>query len=184
MYAALIQAVVSTQSTWGICKTCRLIPKNVVRSRPYHTRLKIKIISMSRISIVYNALIKLECPSNNYDAFKGIECLRNYNTMKGRWDVIPQLKARSVEAALAGSVLLVWDEGSRILDTMMTPGVHFVYWREESELAALVKNVTENWQLWEPMVKRAQELVVSKYSLERFVGDYILPFTDPERQRA
>lgn len=85
----------------------------------------------------------------------------------------PQMKSRMTEAAAMQCVILCYRNDANGADLIeqryYQPGVHFLYWSEQNELANLIDHVLDNYNDYVPMAQRARALTLERYTTQAMV---------------
>eukprot|EP00993_Chasmostoma_nieuportense_P001478 NODE_2357_length_1200_cov_22.060578_g2243_i0.p1 GENE.NODE_2357_length_1200_cov_22.060578_g2243_i0~~NODE_2357_length_1200_cov_22.060578_g2243_i0.p1 ORF type:complete len:373 (-),score=70.19 NODE_2357_length_1200_cov_22.060578_g2243_i0:80-1159(-) len=162
---------------------------------------KLRLISHSRVALIHNTLfIPAHTPVplclHGNDAFLAYRANHTPSSClpwRGRhslltspaptthskslhYNHVPQLKARTFEAAFSGALMLVFDDGFRLLDRYFTPGVDFLYFTTANQLKRLLTNITANFTRHVPMAMRARRKAMRRYTVSNWVRDFITPF--------
>lgn len=85
----------------------------------------------------------------------------------------PQTKSRYFEAAFCRSLnLMYWDQWGCI-EEWFVPDEDFIYWRTEDELSDLIKDVSENYDNYLPIVNNAYQKAMNEYTTYQFIKKYV-----------
>lgn len=132
-------------------------------SVPYATDInlsnqqKLDLIAQCKISICYNyfpikhnkeiSIIKNRKDWFKNEAFKHIDDLR----------IIPQIKSRLNEAAMAKTLNLVQRDPWNLVELFYKPDIDFVYFDSNSELEDKIREILSNWDSYLPMIESAYQ---------------------------
>ena len=89
--------------------------------------------------------------------------------------LLPQLKARTVEAAACGCVMLVYNDGFNVIERYFTPDVHFLYWSNHTDFERAAGAVLRDFAAFEPMIERARRLAFANYTVAAWVRLFLEP---------
>ena len=141
---------------------------------------KLNLIAKSKITLVHN-LLYLK-PSNVFyiwkfpdwqenKAFKYIpkwyEPWRLFN-----YPIAPQLKSRLFEAAFSKSLILCKKDPFNIIERYFQADKEFVYFKE-GELEQKIKEILENYKMYEKIIDSAFERAVKNYTTKQFFLKYL-----------
>jgi hypothetical protein len=85
----------------------------------------------------------------------------------------PQTKSRYFEAAFCKSLNLMHKDQWNCIEEWFTPNEHFIYFETEDELCDLIKDVSQNYDKYVPIVEAAYQKAMKEYTTEAFVRKYI-----------
>jgi spore maturation protein CgeB len=78
--------------------------------------------------------------------------------------LLPQLKSRTVEAAICKSLMLVKKDPWNVIEYWFTPDEDFIYFENPEDLSNKVKEVNSNWEKYQDIVESAYNKVITKYN--------------------
>jgi len=127
---------------------------------------KINLISECKISICYNTFtirgaqdinnIKSRKDWSKNEAFKHIDDLK----------IAPQFKSRFIEAAYCKTLNLVQLDPWNVIEVYFEPNIHYITFKDNSELEAKLKHILAHWDDYKPMIDAAYDKVLD-YSTEK-----------------
>ena len=85
----------------------------------------------------------------------------------------PQTKSRYFEAAFCRSLNLMHWDAWNCIEEWFTPDTDFIYWKTKDELHDLIKDVSENYDKYLPIVDSAYNKAMSEYTTARFIEKYV-----------
>eukprot|EP00667_Euglena_gracilis_P014942 EG_transcript_15508 len=88
---------------------------------------------------------------------------------------VPQIKARMFEAALGGSLMVVWRDHHNLVEMFFEPEREFVYFSTPEEFEAIVRDVKAHPEKYEPIAKRAQERAEREYGVDQLMERVVMP---------
>lgn len=133
--------------------------------RKVRSKKKWELIAASKCSVAVNLLF----PNQGH-----ISNIRKY---RGWWDnaafkqvpmvVIPQAKARIIEAAACHTLNLVMKDDWNVIEYWFSPD-EFVYWETLEELRYLIDDVSKNFDNYVPIIEKAYNRA-QKYTVRNFI---------------
>lgn len=88
--------------------------------------------------------------------------------------LVPQLKTRFVETAASRTLMLCRKDPFNIIERYYTPEEDFVYY-EEGHLKETLDKVLDNWEQYEPMIERAYQKTMQRYTTQNFFEEFLKP---------
>jgi len=139
--------------------------------RATHTKINSKkkwdLISEAKCSVAMNLLFPAPKHISNirtyYDWYSNIA----FSEIWGSNNVIPQMKARIVEAAACQTLNLVYKDKWNVIESWFSPD-EFVYWETFEELRYLIDDISRNFHNYVPIIEKAHERV-QKYTVKNFM---------------
>ena len=81
--------------------------------------------------------------------------------------IAPQMKTRSIEAAFNKTLSLVKKDPWNVIEHFFEPGVDFLYYESNEQLAPMIQEITENWDDYKHIVDNAYEKAVNNYTSQQ-----------------
>ena len=120
------------------------------------------ILSTSRSSIIQNNLYLSE------EQISAVKRLPRWNENRAFSHVdsglLPQLKSRTVEAAICKSLMVVKKDPWNVIEYWFEPNKDFIYFENPKDLSDKVKDIKNNWEDYIPLVESAYQKVKTKYN--------------------
>jgi len=120
------------------------------------------VLSTSRASIIQNNLYL------NAEQIKIVKNLPRWNENKAFSHIdtglLPQLKSRTVEAAICKSLMIVKKDPWNVIEHWFEPGKDFIYFEDPLDLSEKVKDIKANWEKYIPMIENAYQKVKTTYN--------------------
>uniref|UniRef100_A0A7S4G0X5 Spore protein YkvP/CgeB glycosyl transferase-like domain-containing protein n=1 Tax=Eutreptiella gymnastica TaxID=73025 RepID=A0A7S4G0X5_9EUGL len=137
---------------------------------------KLQVMSYSRVAIVHNTLGPMPAAAKHgilktHGAFQVPLPPRSGQQVVN----VPQLKARTIEAALSGTLMLVYNDSVNIIERFFEPEREFLYWTTAADLKCTLDLVLDNFTAYLPIALRARERALAHYTTQHFVRDFIIP---------
>jgi hypothetical protein len=85
----------------------------------------------------------------------------------------PQTKSRYFEAAFCKSLNLMYKDSWNCIEEWFTPNEDFIYFTNKDELYDLIKDVSQNYEKYIPIINNAYTKAMNEYTTKRFVEKYI-----------
>ena len=141
---------------------------------------KLLLISQSRITLVHN-LLYLN-PRHIYNVWKFPDWQENkafrftpkwYRSWRlTDYVIAPQLKSRLFEAAFSKSLILCKRDPFNLVERYFKENQEFVYF-EEGKLEEKIKNILENFRIYEKIIDQAFKKAVKNYTTKEFFLRYL-----------
>jgi len=140
---------------------------------PVSHEAKLKLYAQSKSAIVWNCYVApadvtaewQRMPITDHAVFQDIP--------RTGWATFPQLKSRTFEAAMSGTVLLAFWDRFKLIEQWFEPEVEFIYWYNVTHLHSLVVDIAANYAKYQPLAEAAQRRVLLDYTGEQFVRRYL-----------
>ena len=118
---------------------------------------KLNLIAECKISICYNYFSVRDGNDasnikNRTDWFKN-EAFKHIDDLK----IIPQIKSRLNEAAMARTLNLVQKDPWNVVENYYIPDVDFVYFDSNEELEEKIRQILSNWDDYQQMIENAYQ---------------------------
>eukprot|EP00667_Euglena_gracilis_P012968 EG_transcript_13354 len=150
------------------------------------------VTRMSRAALIVNALF-FDARIRAYRDYLRRPILRTHpafaafhafnRSQAGGALVLPQLKSRTFEAAMSGSLMLVFNDGINVIEKYFAPGTEFVYWVNASDLRRRLADVVAHPARYEPIARRAYVAALRHYTVERWAERLVAPIVAASRRR-
>ena len=85
------------------------------------------------------------------------------------YGIAPQLKTRPIEAALNKTLLVLKRTPWNLIDNWFVENEEFVSYGSKEELEHIIKDVSENWNRYTPIVERAYRKALGSLTTSRFM---------------
>lgn len=142
-------------------KSC-IVSKNYRNSVSYSE--KIFLNSKSKISIVHN---KYLLTSDLAERMQKLECT------EVRKNTITQHKARVIEAAMSGSIMLCERDEFNIIEDLFEEGKDFLYFDDMDSLKRNVDSILSDYDHYKSISINAKNKAVENYTSEAFIRRYL-----------
>ena len=125
---------------------------------------KIRMNSMSKISIVHNKHI---LPTDLVESTRKLDCTEVRN------NTLTQHKARVIEAAMCGSIMLCERDEFNIIEDLFEEGKDFLYFDDQTSLKYRIDSILADYENYKTLAINAKTKAVQNYTTEAFVRRYL-----------
>jgi spore maturation protein CgeB len=119
---------------------------------------------MSKISIVHNKHI---LPTDLVESTRKLDCTEVRN------NTLTQHKARVIEAAMCGSIMLCERDEFNIIEDLFEEGKDFLYFDDQTSLKYRIDSILADYENYKTLAINAKTKAVQNYTTEAFVRRYL-----------
>eukprot|EP01006_Ploeotia_vitrea_P042644 TRINITY_DN66647_c6_g1_i1.p1 TRINITY_DN66647_c6_g1~~TRINITY_DN66647_c6_g1_i1.p1 ORF type:complete len:434 (-),score=37.66 TRINITY_DN66647_c6_g1_i1:549-1850(-) len=146
---------------------------------------KLKLYAQSKTAIVWNVYT---APAPVVQGWLNVPLVLEHEAFAPAaknmsWPMFPQLKSRTFEAAMTGTIMLALRDPFRLIEDWFDEGKEFLYWSTPEELSALITKISNNFEEYRHIGEAAQRRVLTSYSGEQWVKRYLNFLNNPDLSR-
>lgn len=123
---------------------------------------KLKMVATCKAGLSINFLSVNNTHINNiqkYDNWKNNKACSNIPCQ------IPQFKARIHELAACHTLILCMKDQWNLIEDYYTEGEHFIYFNKPSEFEALIIDIKNNWEKYQPIAEAAHQHFLKNHTI-------------------
>jgi hypothetical protein len=123
------------------------------------------LLSKCKISVGFNLIFINDNHINNLKKLSNIELFNNIDLVYSK-KIMPQMKTRTVEAALTKTLMLIYKDEWNVIENWFEPNVDFLYWETFEELEKMIEEILHNYKDYWHIVENAHKKV-KNFSLDK-----------------
>lgn len=163
LYMQLVSEYINVVNKFNNC----IVSYNIPRNPPVDYQTRLNLNAKSKISVVHNCLDLRD--RHLPEKYKSHGAL----ALSSICPLVPQIKYRTLEAAIGKSLILAYYDPYKIIEDYLTVNEDFIYWYDLIDLEEKINYILKNFDSYSKMIQNAHNKILKNCNTTLFFEKYL-----------